>query len=118
MVSPSSFSIFAAIFDSDEAGPGERDVHDVNIIAQTKPFLREVNPAGGACLFWQLGVDLVSEIRPSREIIEPDREQPKRQAEPFLTADLHLSLHSDRSGDRARARARRPASIEPANTRE
>src|SRR5437899_312912 len=81
-------------------------------------FLREVNPAGGACLFWQLGVRLVSEIRRSREIIEPDHERPKRQAEPFLTGDPDLSLHSDRSGDRPRARARCPASIEPANTRE
>src|SRR6266581_4528399 len=70
---------------------------------------------GRACFFWQLGVHLVSEIRRSREIIEPDHERPKRQAEPFLIGDPHLSLHSDRSGDRPRARARRPASIEPAN---
>jgi hypothetical protein len=71
----------------------------------------------GRLPFLALGVQLVSEIRQSRETIEPDHEQPKRQAEPFLTADLHLSLHSDCSGDRPRARARCPASIEP-NTRE
>src|SRR5713101_2351613 len=39
--------------------PGIYNIYNVNIIVQTKPFLREVNPTGGACLFWQLGVHLV-----------------------------------------------------------